>query len=167
MDTKSYYAGFLDGANAKQLHRISILGYDLVELINIIERHKMATRLITQAQLEALFPNSIQRNAFLDIMAGLVMVDPSEQLTPVQKAVCSIMIETEVRQGPDYGKITPGYPSAYGAGCLIEGLRKKDMSLQYAMVKANLLHCNKARPQKPSFYFWNNCSLINYSIDNV
>jgi hypothetical protein len=38
----------------------------------------MATRLIKKAELERLFPNPIQREAFLDIMKGLIMIDPME-----------------------------------------------------------------------------------------
>ncbi len=40
----------------------------------------MAIRLIKQQELETLFPNEIQRKAFLDIMSGLIMVDPEERV---------------------------------------------------------------------------------------
>lgn len=52
------------------------------------------------------------------------------QLTPeVLKVLRAIMIETEVRQGPDYGKLYASYPSLYGAGCLIDGLRNKGFQI--------------------------------------
>ena len=43
---------------------------------NIARNNKMATRIIKQRDLETLFPNEIQRKAFLDIMSGLIMVEP-------------------------------------------------------------------------------------------
>jgi hypothetical protein len=36
------------------------------------------TKLIKKCQLELLFPNAVQRKAFLDIMKGMVELDPME-----------------------------------------------------------------------------------------
>ena len=55
------------------------------------------------------------------------------RLSKEMEAICAIMIETEVRSGPDYDKKYVAYPSAYGAGCLIDGLRNKG----YEIVKIN------------------------------
>src|SRR5579859_7020410 len=39
IDPKSYYEGFRDGADCKNLN-IHLLGYDLTELMQIIEKHE-------------------------------------------------------------------------------------------------------------------------------
>lgn len=54
----------------------------------------------------------------------LEIVEEVEPKDNTRQALCSIITEIEVRKGPYYGdpKI---YPSEYGAGCLIDGLKMK------------------------------------------
>jgi hypothetical protein len=64
---------------------------------------------------------------------GLIKFKEEETINLVMKALCAIMIETEVRSGPNYGVLYTAYPSEFGAGCLIDGLRNKG----YEIVKIN------------------------------
>jgi hypothetical protein len=67
----------------------------------------------------------------LEAMGLIKFKEPD--LPPVMQALCAIMTEIEVRQGPDKCKEQVGYVSQYGAGCLIDGLRQKG----YEIVKSN------------------------------
>lgn len=72
---------------------------------------------------------------FIDFcMREKVVIEPDPpELSKEMQAICAIMIEIEVRSGPDYDKKYVAYPSEYGAGCLIDGLRNKG----YEIVKIN------------------------------
>lgn len=72
--------------------------------------------------------------AFIQALEAMGLIKFKEpDMPPVMKALCAIMTETEVRQGPDYGKLTTGQISQYGAGCIIDVLRAKG----FEIVKSN------------------------------
>lgn len=71
--------------------------------------------------------------AFIQALEAIGLIKFKEKLSKEMEAICAIMIEIEVRSGPDYDKKYVAYPSVYGAGCLIDGLRNKG----YEIVKIN------------------------------
>lgn len=75
---------------------------------------------------DAGIPKDISGGYFiLEVLQALGLIHFQPDLSPVQKALCAIMTETEVRQGEDYGKLTCGYISEYGSDCIIDGLKQK------------------------------------------
>ena len=96
--------------------------------INMQHEKKKMTRAEAIACILKHIPAAHNAAGVIDfyIEAGMLeIVEEKITSNPVILALCAIMTEIEVRQGPDYGKLYVAYPSQYGASCLIDGLKVK------------------------------------------
>lgn len=59
------------------------------------------------------------------VLEAYDLVHCPELRDKIRKAIQSIMVETECRQGMYQGMLYTGYFTEYGAGCIIDGLKNK------------------------------------------
>lgn len=139
MSREDYRKGFHDGISVDKRNptTLSIMGYSFEKIIKMIyeKENEMATTLVNRSKLEDKLasigtPRDINGRYFLlDALEAIGLLHFEPEFTPERKALHAIMTETEVRQGADYGKLTCGYISEYGSGCIISGLEVKGFKI--------------------------------------